>query len=118
MLKKGDAEGQAALGRRFLRGNGVAQDYKEALKWFRMAADQGHAMAQFNIGVMYGKGLGVSKNTEQAYFWLLIAAANATGEKYVEMSEFRDKIGGFLTAAQRSRIQQEATAWMRERGFE
>ncbi|MEN9378184.1 MAG: hypothetical protein RL710_3341, partial [Pseudomonadota bacterium] len=41
---------------------GVARDYKEALRWYRLAADQGHAKARHNIGVMHDKGRGVSKD--------------------------------------------------------
>ena len=33
------------------RGQGVPQNYKEALMWFHKAAKQGHARAQFYIGV-------------------------------------------------------------------
>jgi TPR repeat protein len=31
----------------------VAQDDAEAVKWYRKAAEQGHAEAQVNPGVMY-----------------------------------------------------------------
>jgi TPR repeat protein len=32
---------------------GVAQDYGEAMRWYRKAADQGNASAQTNIGWLY-----------------------------------------------------------------
>ena len=32
---------------------GVTQDSKEAVKWFRQAADQGNADAQCSLGLMY-----------------------------------------------------------------
>ena len=35
--------------------NGVPEDDAEAVKWFRKAADQGDAHAQYNVGVMYGR---------------------------------------------------------------
>ena len=35
--KKGDAEAQYNLGAMYANGQGVPQDYKEALKWFRLA---------------------------------------------------------------------------------
>src|SRR5208283_2949728 len=31
-------------------GRGVGKDYEEALKWYRKAADQGNAAAQYNLG--------------------------------------------------------------------
>ena len=34
---------------------GVSQDKAEAVKWYRRAAEQGIAKAQFNLGVMYAK---------------------------------------------------------------
>ena len=47
----------------------MAQDYSAAIKWYRMAADQGHAQAQYNLGVMYYYGQGVSQNTSEALRW-------------------------------------------------
>ena len=35
------------------------QDYAEAVRWFRKAAEQGDADAQFNLGRMYYEGQGV-----------------------------------------------------------
>ena len=32
---------------------GVEQDYVEAVKWYRLAAEQGNADAQYNLGVAY-----------------------------------------------------------------
>ena len=34
-------------------GEGVPENDAEAVKWYRKAADQGYAQAQFNLGVMY-----------------------------------------------------------------
>ena len=36
-------------GSRYEEGTGVAKDVSEALKWYRKAADQGHAGAQYNL---------------------------------------------------------------------
>ncbi|MBT5519105.1 MAG: sel1 repeat family protein [Rhodobiaceae bacterium] len=44
-------------------------DYPQAVKWFRKAAEQGNAFAQFNLGVMYAKGEGVPQNDAQALKW-------------------------------------------------
>ena len=37
-------------------GSGVEQDDATAVGWYRKAADQGDANAQYNLGVMYEKG--------------------------------------------------------------
>ena len=34
----------------YYNGTGVAKDQAEAVKYYRLAADQGHAQAQFNLG--------------------------------------------------------------------
>jgi uncharacterized protein len=47
---QGYAAAQSNLGAMYDRGEGVPQNYREALKWYRMSADQGNAMAQYNIG--------------------------------------------------------------------
>src|ERR1035438_5254339 len=40
---------QVHLGLMYYQGQGVPQDYKEAMRWYRLAADQGDADAQFNL---------------------------------------------------------------------
>ena len=37
-------------------------DYAEAVRWYRMAADQGLADAQFVLGFMYANGQGVPQD--------------------------------------------------------
>jgi TPR repeat protein len=35
---------------------GVPQDRTEAVKWFKLVVDQGHARAQLNLGFAYQRG--------------------------------------------------------------
>ena len=49
--------------------NGFPQDYVEAAKWFRMAAEQGHATAQNQLGYCYECGVGVSQDYQEAVKW-------------------------------------------------
>ena len=55
-------------------GQGVPQNYAAALKLFRLAADQGNAVAQYNIGLIYKNGNGVPQNYAQAVKWYRLAA--------------------------------------------
>jgi len=55
-------------------GWGVPENVSEAVKWYRKAAEQGHARAQFNLGVMYDKGTGVPENDSEAIKWYRKAA--------------------------------------------
>ena len=79
-------------------GLGVAADYKEAYRWYTLAAEQGVADAQLNIGVMCYMGYGVPKNNEFTYAWLSLAAAkgNQTAKnnlKIVEVEMNPNQIG-------------------------
>ena len=56
------------------RGKGVTQDYAEAMRWYRKAADQGEASAQYNLGVICFKGQGVTQDYAEAMKWFRIAA--------------------------------------------
>ena len=83
--EKGDAFAQFSLGFMYNNGQGVAQDYKEALKWYTKAAEQGIAKAQNNLGVMYVKGQGVAQDYKSAHMWFNIAAANGASNALKEL---------------------------------
>jgi TPR repeat protein len=51
-------------------GQGVQQDYPEAAKWTRKAAEQGYTPAQADLGVLYWNGQGVPQDVVLAYMWL------------------------------------------------
>ena len=55
-------------------GEGVPRDFAEAGKWFRKAANGGHAAAQFNLGAMYTEGQGVAREYAEAAKWYRKAA--------------------------------------------
>ena len=49
---------------------------KRVGKWYRLAAEQGFANAQYNLGVMYANGEGVPEDKVLACMWWNLAAAN------------------------------------------
>jgi TPR repeat protein len=63
------------LGLLYERGIGVSQNYTEALKRYRLAADQGDAAAQNNLGRLYERGKGVQQSYMEALKWYRLAAA-------------------------------------------
>ena len=73
--EQGYAFAQYNLGLMYEKGQGVAQDYEQAVFWYDKAAVQGATFAQTNLGVMYQKGQGVAKDYKQAVFWWEKAAA-------------------------------------------
>ena len=70
----GDADAQTSLGWKYANGEGVQQDYAEAIVWFRLAAEQGDADAQNSLGVMYDNGEGVPQDDAEAVAWYRLAA--------------------------------------------
>lgn len=55
-------------------GRGVTKDPTEAARWLRMAAEQGHAVAQYGLGMLHVQGDGVSADAYEAVRWLQRAA--------------------------------------------
>ncbi len=55
-------------------GYAVRQDYHEAAKWYRLAAEQGHAGGQFNLGLMHWLGVGAPHDYAEAVTWFRRAA--------------------------------------------
>jgi TPR repeat protein len=48
---------------------GVPRDEQQGVKWFRKAAEQGHALDQANLGRMYANGRGSAKDRREAVKW-------------------------------------------------
>jgi hypothetical protein len=89
----------------------VPQDYAEARRWYRKAAEQGHARAQFNVGVMHENGEGTPQDYVQAHMWLNLAASRATGDDQREFANQRDILAGEMTAQQIAEAQRLAREW-------
>ncbi len=50
------------------------KNYKEALKWFKLAAEKGNSTAKFNIAGLYAGGYGVGQDNDEARKWYIKAA--------------------------------------------
>jgi len=90
---------------RYENGQGVPQDDKEAVKWYRLAAEQGHATAQYNLGVRYAKGQGVPQDYIIAYMWLNLADTNG-----VDASKVRVLVANIMSQADISKAQTMSSA--------
>ena len=72
-----DAEGPGAYRKapsRYAAHRSTAPHLVRSLHFFRLAADQGHPEAQFEIGQMFAQGLGIGQQFEEAAHWYLLAA--------------------------------------------
>ena len=53
-----------------------AGEFKSAVQYWKPLAEQGHAIAQFNLGMMYHGGLGVELDETKALEWYHRSAEN------------------------------------------
>ena len=72
--RAGDARASFLLGTRYSSGRAGYRDDRQAVRWFRQAAEAGLAEAQYNLGIMYAAGRGVSADLSCAAHWYEEAA--------------------------------------------
>ena len=90
----------------------MPQDYSEAVRWTRKAANQGNALGQTNLGVMYGKGRGVPQDYVQAHIWFNLAASRfPPGTDRDKAVKNRDLVAKLMTPAQIAEAQRLAREW-------
>ena len=98
--EQGNVYAQLLVGSAYRFGEGVPQDYAEAVKWYRRAAEQGeasaqnnlqavpwyrraaeqpHAVAQYSLGV-YHYGQGIPQDYAEAMKWYRRAAEQSHAE--------------------------------------
>jgi TPR repeat protein len=84
--EQGDAAAQSSLGFLYNFGAlGVPQDYAEAARWYRLAAEQGNTTAQYNLGTSYIDGRGVPRDGTEAVRWYQLAAVQNFGSAMLEL---------------------------------
>lgn len=76
LLDEENAEAQIIMGDMWYIKNKTIS----AAEWYKKAADQGHARAQYNLGVMYANGEGVEEDDKAAVKWLTKAAEQGLRE--------------------------------------
>ena len=102
----GNAEAQHELGIRYRDGATVPRDSANALKWFRKAADQGHAASELILGWSYREGhLGLEKDPEAAVSWFRRAAEQGDAWGQAELAFMYESGNGVV------RDDAEAVKW-------
>ena len=64
-LSKTNPYAQFNLGYMYYFGLSIGRNYKEAVRYFLLSADQGYQYAQFYLGYMYRDGLGEDKDLKK-----------------------------------------------------
>ena len=113
--EKGDVPSQIQVGMMHYYGFGVPKDKSEALRWYRLAAEQDNAEtaaeAKFRIGFMYDHGSGVPQDYVLAHKWMNLAAAQ---DRY-GAAEYRRLLESNMTSGQIAEAQRLAREWLAER---
>lgn len=103
-------------------------DYATALREWQPLAEQGQALAQYNLGLLYANGQGVSKDDAQAQQWYEKAAAQGHADAQVNLGILYDYGRGVaqdykkavywyrLSAKQGNELAQRQLGLMFERG--
>ena len=86
-----DASAYYSLGETYYMGEGVEQDKEEAVKWYRLAAEQGHALAQYSLGVLYDRGEGVTQDAREMVKWIRLAAEQGLARAQCSLGHFYSK---------------------------
>ncbi|MFZ6773259.1 tetratricopeptide repeat protein [Undibacterium sp. SXout7W] len=71
---KDNADAQFNLGLMYLNGEGIEENYQQAMHWFEQSAAQNNVRAQVNLARMYAKGKGVAPDYNTAVSWFKKAA--------------------------------------------
>ena len=91
-------------------GEGVPKDDKEAVTWYRRAAEQGDVFAQNNLGFMYEYGEGVIQNYVIAHMWFNISSLKGHKKSKQNYEIIEQK----MSASQIEKAQRLATECMKK----
>ena len=99
---------QTNLGYAYWVGEGVDKDQREGARWYRKAADQGLADAQYVLGVAYNAGEGVEKDQREAVRWFRMAVEQGNAGAQFFLGE------AYRTGEGVEKDQREAMRWYRK----
>ena len=85
-------QSQYDLGVMLYEGEILAQNFPQAIKYFELAAKQGHPDAYFNLGVIYAEGDGVQINLPRAYAYLRFADVLGSEDTLEALSEIKREL--------------------------
>jgi TPR repeat protein len=96
-------------------GFSLPRNHEEAFKWYELAANQGHAKAQYSVGDAYDSGKGVPRDAEEAVKWHRLAADQSAANQGDAKAQFNiglayDSVEGLL---QDDQDHHEAIKWYR-----
>lgn len=104
----GDAKAQVELGTAYASGQGVTADDREALKWFRKAAEKSNPAGEYSLAEMYLTGRGISADLSEAGKWMRRAAEDGDARAQFNLAAMYTQGQGV------AKDDNEAAKWMRK----
>ncbi len=113
LAEQGDLVAQLALGHMYDEGIAVGKDEAEALRYYRMAAEQGDAQGQYLLGASLSAGDDADEAEEaaadaEAFGWMLKSARQGYAEAMHEVAHHYEWGDGV------QEDKAEAVAWLRK----
>ncbi len=105
LAQKGDARAMLGLGILYNEGLGTKANHKEALAWFRQAADGNQPEAMYQLGRMLEEGRGTARHVDTAAVWFRRAAEQGYAPAQYHLGLLYQRGEGLVPSAQ------EAAAW-------
>jgi len=99
VAQSGNREAQSLVGIMYFQGQGVPQDYPQAIKWLHMAAAQGEPKAMFKLGSMYANGQGFTRDHQRAAMWFVMAAESGNPKAEKELAKSAAELSDSQLAA-------------------
>ncbi|KAH7883181.1 hypothetical protein F5I97DRAFT_1902756 [Phlebopus sp. FC_14] len=94
------AKSAAYLGRMYMRGEGVKQDFVMAMMWFERGAEYGERECHNGLGILWRDGLVPGrKDLGKAIEFFQFAASQDLAEAYVNLGKYNYAKGDFKVAA-------------------
>ena len=79
------------LGQMFYMGEGIPQNYIQGVHWYTKAAEQGLAVAQYNLALIYYNGDGVPQDYKEALKWYTKAAEQGDADAQYTLGNMYSK---------------------------
>ena len=77
----------------------------EAVKWYRLAAEQGDSLAQFTLGQRSIAGAGLPKDPVEAFKWLSLASAQGLPDATQALDGLKKSLSSSQLSEGQSRVQ-------------
>jgi len=110
--ERNDPVAQTNLGCAYETGQFGATDYYTAAIWYRKAAEQGTAEAQFHLAKLFYNGRGVIADFVESYKWLILATTLGPPEQRPFFAAQRDWLSHRMDDERRTAGQRQATEWL------